>query len=134
LKALRYPEIHIYDRDVPDYAEQVEKVNNRRDGKSWAAQTSKHEIESYLHPDAIKAAFGFEVEVTDHPGADGKALPKLFGEAFALARGHGQPLKDNTAKAKLAESAFPKMTAAMIRERDPDGEVEGWFKRIAAML
>lgn len=135
LRALRRPEVHIYDRDVHDYAIQVEAINRRGDGLgSWAAQTSKHEIENYLHPQAIREAFGFDVVVTDHPEADGKAVPKLFGEAFAAHRGHGAPLNDAKAKAKLARDAFPRMTAAMIRERDPDGEVAGWFHRIAEML
>lgn len=135
LKALRYPEVHIYDSDVPDYVNQVQAINQRNDGRgSWATQTSKHEIESYLHPQAIKDAFGFEIVVVDHPGPDGKAVPKLFGEAFAADRGHGAPLKDSNAKAKLAEHAFPRMTAAMIRERDPAGELEGWFRRIGTML
>lgn len=135
LKSLMRPEVHIYDSDVPDYANQVEEINQRDDGRgSWAVQTSKHEIESYLHPQAIQDAFGFEIAIVDHPGADGKAVPKLFGEAFSANRGHGAPLKDSNAKAKLAELAFPRMTAAMISERDPAGEVEGWFRRVGAML
>lgn len=135
LKALNRAEVHIYDNDVPKYAQQVATVNQRNDGRgSWAALTSKHEVESYLHPLAIRDAFGFEIEVTDHPGENGKAVPARFGEAFANARGHGAPLGDDKAKAKLAEKAFPRMTAAMIRERDPAGEVEGWFRRIGAMF
>lgn len=135
LKALHCPEVHIYDLDVPEYAQQVQIVNQRNDNRgSWATQTSKYEIESYLHPQAIHDAFGVTIPVSDHPGADGKAVPRLFGEAFAVARGHGDPLKDTKAKAKLAEHAFPRMTAALIRERDPGGEVEGWFRRIGGML
>jgi len=41
---------------------------------------------------------------------------------------------DDKAKNKLAEKAFAKMTAAMIRERDPEGEVEQWFRSIGQML
>ncbi|MCU6244339.1 OLD family endonuclease, partial [Enterobacter asburiae] len=52
LRALNRREIHIYDRDVPAYAEAVDAVNARGNG-CWAAQTLKHEVESYLHPDAI---------------------------------------------------------------------------------
>lgn len=135
LKALNCPEVHIYDSDIPDYAKYVQEVNQRKDNKgSWATQTSKHEIESYLHPQAIFEAFGISIAVTDHPEADGKAFPKLFGEAFSVKRGHGDPLSDTKAKAKLAELAFPRMTATMIRDRDPGNEVEGWFRRISMML
>jgi len=132
LSGLRKPEIHIYDRDVPDYANAVATVNARGDG-SWATLTTKHEIESYLHSDAIVDAFGIYVEVTDHLDVNGKALPARFGEAFAHHRGHGAPLKDNTSKQKLSE-AFACMNADRINERDPHREVEGWFRRIGQMI
>ena len=91
-------------------------MNTRTDG-SWGALTIKHEMESYLHADATRELLGIEIEVLDHPGADGKAVPKVFGEAFVVHRGHGMPLKDSTAKQKLAE-AFARMTIEQIRERD----------------
>lgn len=132
LRGLGKREVHIYDGDVPAYAESAEQVNDRGDG-SWAVITIKHEIESYLHKDAIALAFGFEIEVTDHP-VEGKATPKVFGEAFAAQRGHGAPLGDKKAKAKLADRAFPHMTCAMLDERDPNGEVRDWMRRLGGML
>lgn len=132
LRGLGKREVHIYDGDVPAYAASAQQVNERGDG-SWAAVTVKHEIESYLHSNAIALAFGFEVEVTDHPVA-GKSTPAKFGEAFAAQRGHGAPLGDKKAKAKLAEQAFPLMTAAMLEERDPDGEVASWMRQMRDML
>lgn len=132
LRGLGKREVHIYDGDVPAYADSAEQVNDRGDG-SWAVITVKHEIESYLHKDAIALAFGFEIEVTDHP-VEGKATPKVFGEAFAAQRGHGAPLGDKKAKAKLADRAFPRMTCAMLDERDPSGEVREWMRRLGGML
>ena len=132
LRALNKPEFHIYDADVPDYAEAVETVNARGDG-SWAALTQKHEMESYLHSDAIQDAFGIYVEVTDQP-VDGKATPARFSEAYFAAGHVAAPMKDRKAKQKLSEHAFPRMTAARIHERDPDGEIVGWMRRIAAMV
>ncbi|MFY0185159.1 ATP-binding protein [Stenotrophomonas rhizophila] len=132
LRGLGKQEVHIYDGDVPAYALSAQQVNDRGDG-SWAVVTTKHEIESYLHKDAIALAFGFEIEVTDHPMA-GKAVPKVFGEAFVAHAGVGSPLKDSNAKRKLAQHAFPCMTAAMLEERDPDGEVRGWMRRLGEML
>jgi len=87
-----------------------------------------------LHPDAIKAAFDVDIAVNDVPDENGKCVPKLFGEAFSIKRGHGAALKDSSAKNKLAELAFPQMTAAMIDARDPGGEVRQWFIRLKAML
>lgn len=128
LRALNRPELHIYDSDVAHYAQSVELVNARQDG-SWATQTNKHEIESYLHPDAIEDAFGVRIEVNDQP-IDGKATPKLFAEAYSAAQGFDGVMKDSKAKMHLADKAFPHMTADRIHQRDPDGEVLGWMRRL----
>lgn len=131
LQSLRRPEIHIYDRDVPAYAAAVDKVNLRTDG-SWAAQTTKHEIESYLHPEAIREAFGVTILVDDHP-VDGKAVPKIFAEAYSAAQKFDGVMKDSNAKTRLADKAFPLMTAERIKERDPLGEVSDWLRRIGQL-
>lgn len=133
LKALRRPEVHIYDSDVASYADWAAQVGQRTDG-SWAVQTRKLEIESYLHSDAIADALGVRVPVPDRVDANGHALPKIFATAYSAAQGFDGVMGDVKAKKYLAEHAFPLMTAVRIRERDPDGEVEGWFRRIGAML
>jgi putative ATP-dependent endonuclease of OLD family len=133
LKGFGRPEFHIYDSDVQHYADFVNAVNDRGD-RSVGFITKKYEIESYLHKDAIKAAFGIEIEVTDHPNAEGKATPKVFAEFYSVAQGYDGVMKDNNAKMRLADQAFPLMTAEMIRERDPHGEVEGWFRTMAELL
>jgi putative ATP-dependent endonuclease of OLD family len=132
LRALGRREVHIYDRDVATYADSVAKVNARNDG-SWATQTHKHEIESYLHSDSIKEAFNVTVEVTDHP-VDGKATPRCFAEAYSATQKFDGVMKDGPAKNRLAERAFPLMTAARIHARDPEGEVLGWMRKIRDML
>jgi energy-coupling factor transporter ATP-binding protein EcfA2 len=132
LRPLRRIEFHIYDRDVPKYQSAVDEVMCRGDG-SWATLTIKHEIENYLHADAIAEAFGVAVEVSDHPRADGRTVPQLFGEAFAHKHGLGAALSESKAKKKLGD-AFSFMNAKRIRERDPDGEVERWFRKIGEMI
>lgn len=132
LRALNRLEVHIYDSDVAEYADSVNAVNARNDG-CWAAQTLKHEIESYLHPDAISEAFDVVIAVTDQP-VEGKATPKVFAEAYSRAQRFDGVMKDSRAKAYLAERAFPLMTAARIHQRDPQGEVVGWMRRIKDML
>jgi putative ATP-dependent endonuclease of the OLD family len=133
LRQLNCPEVHIYDSDVKKYAQSVQRVNQRTDG-SWAAQTKKHEIESYLHADAIRAAFAVDVEVVDHPVAGKPAVPMAFAAVYSKEKKLDNIMGDDKAKNKLAEKAFAKMTAAMIRERDPEGEVEQWFRSIGRML
>ena len=132
LRGLSRKEVHIYDGDVASYAASVATINARGDG-SWAAQTIKHEIESYLHSDAINEAFNVLVEVTDHP-VDNKATPKRFAEAYSAAQNYDGVMKDGSAKIRLAERAFPLMTAARIHARDPEGEVVGWMRRIRDMI
>ena len=73
------------------------------------------------------------MEVTDHP-VDGKATPKRFAEAYSAAQNYDGVMKDGPAKIRLAERAFPLMTAARIHARDPEGEVVGWMRRIRDML
>ncbi|WP_371368106.1 ATP-binding protein [Pseudomonas sp. QL9] len=133
LRALKRREVHIYDSDVPKYGKSVDAVNARGDG-SWAVLTRKHEIECYLHADAIRDAFDVDVAVADQPNDEKKAVPKLFSEAFFAKQNTDAPMGDTKAKQRLAEKAFPRMTAERIAERDPDGEVKSWLRRIAEML
>ncbi len=120
LAGLGRPEVHIYDRDVPDYARAQTQVNERTDG-SWGLLTAKHEIENYLHPEVIQEGIGCAIVFGDNDD-----VPALVGAQMNW--------NSSTAKKKLAALAFPKMTAERIRQRDPNGEVEGWLRRIGAML
>lgn len=133
LRSLNRPEVHIYDRDVPQYADSIAEVNLRTDN-SWGVQTNKYEMECYLHADAIKEAFDVDIVVADQPDADGKAVPKLFAEAYSAKQKYDGIMKDGPAKTRLADKAFPLMTAARLAARDPGGEVEGWLRRIGGML
>lgn len=133
LRDLGRPEAHIYDGDVAKYGTSVVRVNARADG-SWALQTAKHEIESYLHPNAIKDALGVDVDVADHLNSAGHAVPKAVSLAMHALNPVGEPRKDDKVKKMLAERAFPLMTADRIAERDPGGEVKGWMLRLAEML
>lgn len=133
LRGLGRPEVHIYDSDVAKYRESVAEVNSRTDG-SWAVQTAKYEIESYLHPEAVLDAFNINIEITDQPNEYGHATPKVFAMAYSRANSLDGIMGDTKAKQKLADRAFPFMTADRLRARDPDREVEGWFRSIASML
>jgi putative ATP-dependent endonuclease of the OLD family len=134
LRELRLPEAHIYDGDDKSYAEKVNEVNARTDGLgSWAVQTIKHEIECYLHADAIRAVYAVDVDVVDQPVPGRPAVPKAFAAAIAPVKRLSDPPGDTKAKQWLSK-AFPKMTADMLAERDPDGEVRGWMMRIRALM
>ena len=63
------------------------------------------------------------------PPSTGGATP-----AYSAAQNYNGVMGDDKAKLRLSEKAFPLMTAARLKARDPVGEVEGWFRRIGAML
>ncbi len=133
LQGLRIPEAHIYDADVEDYAVSVDEVNSRDDKLgSWAVQTNKHEIECYLHQDAIFDAFGVNVDVVDRPTVDNPSVPSAFAKLYSSHKGFDHTMKDTKAKTYLSR-AFEHMTAERIRERDPEGEIEGWLRKISNM-
>jgi hypothetical protein len=133
LKGLGRREVHIYDRDVPAYEVAEATVNGRNDG-SWACRTIKQEIECYLHPGAIQATYGVTIEVLDHPPSKADSVGSRFGQAYSVLQGFDGVMTENKAKSYLAMKSFPAMTAQWIDERDPAGEVRGWFHRVAAML
>lgn len=120
LKGIGRPEVHIYDSDVKNYSQLAANVNSRGDA-SWAVQTTKLEIENYLHPDAIQEGLSIIVHFGDQDD-----VPSLITAQKGW--------NDKTVKRKLAQNAFPRMTAARIRQRDPAGEIEGWLRRIGGML
>lgn len=133
LNELGKPEFHLYDSDVAKYQESIDEVNARPDN-SCGQLTQKLEIESYLHKDAIKLGFDIEIDVPDQLNADGKATPKIFGEAYSVKVGFPNPIGDSKAKKFLGERAFPNMSAEMIEERDTVGEVKGWFEKINELM
>lgn len=133
LKGLGCKECHIYDNDVTSYSESIAEINSRTDG-SWGTLTLKHEIENYLHSDAIKDAYDVTINVLDKPSADKKGVPKLFAEAFFAKMSYDGVMSDTKAKVYLANKAFPKMTAERIKERDSANEIQGWLTRIESMF
>lgn len=126
LRKMGCKEFHIYDNDVATYQATVDVINQRGDG-SWAGLTQKREIENYLHQDAINDTYNVNVE-TDSDG-----VPKRFGTAYAARMGW-QGLSDNNAKKYLSKVFNETMNYDRLIERDPDGELKGWFDRIEGML
>lgn len=119
LKNIGKPEVHIYDRDTqvpPKYQVTCDAVNARGDG-SIAFITSKREAENYLHPDAINESLNIQVTYTDDCD-----VPSIVGQEMGV--------NDRTAKRRLNRSAAQKMTFERLEERDPLGELRGWFDEI----
>ena len=90
--------------------------------------TEKFEIENYLHPDAIKAIYDIDVDTTQND------VPKLFGISYSDKNGLDGVMKGKTAKNYLSKVFQEGMNMKYLEEIDPNGEVKGWFDRIASML
>lgn len=126
LKNMGCPEVHIYDNDVNTYQKSIDKINARTDG-SWGTLTQKFEIENYLHPDAIKEAYGVDVDTSK------EGVPSLFGKVYAEKKGWPK-CTDNTSKTKLSVCFEQKMNIDRLEQMDPNGEIKGWFDKISALL
>jgi hypothetical protein len=140
LAGLRCPEFHLYDREQhPETNERIRAVDrvNAREG-CHAVLTSKRSLENYLHPQAITAAGGSEIEFGDHdPVARllAQSRQRSVGpcHAWEALKFRAQRRLITNAKRWLNSVAIEEMTAALLYERDPAGEVLGWFQTIARL-
>ena len=128
-KNLGCPEIHIYDNDVKTYQKSIDEINARGD-KSWGVLTKKYEIENYLHTDAIKAVYNIDVD-TDQQNVPAKVAIAYYEANKNKLDGKW---KDSTSKIYLSKVFKDAMTYDLLEERDPDGEIKGWFDKIASLL
>lgn len=127
LRGFNRPEFHLFDRDDDGkYQSAVNEVNSRGDG-SVAALTVRREIENYIHPSLLNEAIGVTIEITATTD-----VPKELSEKTKATEGVAD-MGESRVKRTLADTAFPSMTASLIDQIDPDGEVRGWFRTIANM-
>ena len=115
---------------------------DRGDGQSRAgcraAITSKRSLDSYLHPAAIFEASGFSIAFSDDddvPDLVARQSNERHEPAVAWEELTHRARKRLRYKAKrwLNTRAVEQMTAARLAERDPDGEVRSWLRRLRAL-
>lgn len=127
LRKLNCPEVHIYDRDVEKYQKSIDEVNARIDG-SWGTLTKKYEIENYLHPDAIKDCYGVDVDT------DEDKVPEAFGKAYSVKMKYDKLMSGTKSKPYLSKVFRNFMTLERLEERDPDGEILSWMRRVTGVV
>ncbi|QDU59953.1 hypothetical protein Pan216_07880 [Planctomycetes bacterium Pan216] len=141
LEPLHKREFHLLDRELPpetDVRREAADAINRRDG-CRAELTRKRSLENYLHPEAILAAGNIEVSFGDFD-----PVAEITGRALRQ-RTPSEPTWENLsrrarsrvthrAKRWLNTVAANYMTVAMLRERDPEGEVISWMNTIGRMI
>lgn len=139
LSPLKRPEFHLFDRDAPagqapKHQQKVDNVNKRPGCK--AQSTSRREMENFIHHQAINAcaqALGFPLNLTGSFGPDDD-VPERLVEALNQLAPPDRKWGQKKVKAWLANSVVPTMTASMIAEIDPAGEMRGWMTCIDEML
>lgn len=127
LQKLGVREYHIYDGDNRNaHARDCRRVNARGDG-STARETSKREMENYLHRNVINQFFNVDITVTDTMD-----VSKEVSQQIRALNPEGYNAE--TVKKKLNRFCAPLMTVELLKDRDPDDEVLGWLRDIAFSL
>lgn len=130
-------EIHVYDADdqvTPKYQSQVDAVN-ARGNRDIAFSTAKREMENYVHANAIRTEFGFEIVIDDWCD-----VPDLVAEQVHTAAGgqgewatlgvEAKRKKCSQVKRRLNKGAMAHMTLAQLQETDRAGEITRWLQAI----
>ena len=137
---LGVPEFHLYDREQAPEDKQrmraIERVNVRPDCRGYL--TTKRSLENYLHPAAIQAAGGGEITFGDHD-----SVAQLLAQHWRATEAAAKPWETlsyrthrrltHHAKRWLNTVAVEHMTAVLLGERDPAGEVLGWLRTIGEL-
>jgi hypothetical protein len=138
LRGLGLPEFHLYDREQLPETDARRRAINRINARSecYGALTSKRSLENYLHPRAIAAAGGHSPDFGDEDSVS----HLITRQRYELASIPWQELPSSkqrrlTARTKrwLNRVAVEHMTADLLAERDPRGEVLGWLGTIAEL-
>ena len=141
LAALELPEFYLFDREMSPETKlrkQLVATLNARP-QTAAFLTRKRSLENYLHPAAICAVTGIDLSFGDDDSVASLAAQALFESKpgdpawSALSARARKRLRDRS-KRWLNTRAVERMTLAQLYERDPDGEVIGWFRAVAELL
>ncbi len=137
LAGLNKEEIYIYDRDNVSY----------RESEPNKFQTSKREMENYIHPDAIVEAYQEEninIQIRENEIQDDADIPMLVAEkVYEVGDGHNEwsaldeqkrEKKEDQAKKRLNTSAVQKMTEERLRAVGGWEEIETWMNAIKKAL
>jgi predicted ATP-dependent endonuclease of OLD family len=139
LSGLGKPEVHIYDGDDQKYIQAVVNINNLNNPNKIAFNTTRRELENYLHHDAINEAYaanGGECNLAvidpqdDVPTAVAEHTYTLAGNNWADLEEEKKKKKSDGKKKLLNTQAVELMTVARLQETDGYTEITGWLSQI----
>jgi predicted ATP-dependent endonuclease of OLD family len=144
LEGLGKPVVHIYDNDVAEYRTAVNRINAENNPNKKAFNTTKNELESYLHHEAILESYaetGINNLILD-PINDSLDVPFYVAEQLFIRDGADWATLDNDDKKERASDkkkllntkAVEKMTVDRIRERGGYDELCLWFNAIKDLI
>lgn len=140
LAPLAMPSIYLFDRELPPESavrEQARSIVNLRPN-CRAFVTQKRSLENYLHPQCLAEARGIQVNFGDDDDvADLVAMQCYRCSAdeppWEALSGRARKRFRERAKRWLCRDAVDHMTPERLAQRDPVGEVRGWFDAMVVL-
>lgn len=143
LDGLGKPQVHIYDSDVDAYVDTVTAINQEKDPLKHGFNTSKREIENYLHPDAIASAYqktgtsGVQLsnisDLDDVPRKIAKLLNSFGANDWNELSDEKKKRLSDKKKSLLNTQAVEEMSVDLLKERSGYDEMCGWFRKISEL-
>lgn len=144
LEGLGKPEVHIYDNDVPDYRRAVATINGQNNPNKIAFNTTKLELENYLHHDAILDGYR-ENGVNDlilNDLSDTQNVPLYVAEQMNRRSNNNWDMLDEDKKKELANdkkkflntTAVEHMTIERLKNRNSYNDLVQWFNSIKGYI
>jgi putative ATP-dependent endonuclease of OLD family len=139
LSGLGKPEVHIYDSDIAEYINYVQRVNDDVDETKIGFNTTKPELENYLVKEAIEEAYADNdliviiPEITDEmdvPKEVAKCVYEVGGLVWEDLDDRKKKKKESSVKKLLNTQAIEKMTVDRIRARNGYDEMKNWLDNI----
>lgn len=150
LDGLTQSQIHIYDSDIPDYVALVKRMNEENDPKKTGFNTTKSEMENFLHHEAIIESYAeHNIEIQLNAIQDNDDVPLLVAKAVHEAtsettwdemhpnedkRIEKQSKKISKAKHQLNNGAILKMSINRLNERGALDEIKNWMHKISEKI
>lgn len=138
--ALGKPEFFLLDHEIPPEAERRQEAAdmiNQRPG-CLAKITQKRSLENYLHPRVIQQVGKIDVAFGDFDPVGTMVAKKLYesgivDKPWELLSRRSQSRMISRTKRWLNSAVVSQMTADLIEQRDPDGEIASWLTAIGQL-
>lgn len=150
LDGLLQSQVHIYDSDQPDYIQSVADLNEEGIDTKIGFNTSKVELENYLHHEAIIECYqDLNINITLTDITDDEDVPMKVAMAVhqetsetdwnainpdPVKTEEKQKKKISKAKRQLNNLAIKKMTVERLTERGGFYEIKTWLDTIKAFV